>query len=93
MSQWPPGRVAFSRALYRSLESYKPEFYDGRVLVYAAKTQPFFHLWQVEVTWSKIAPAVEFHHVWGVHQDMMLTDRAERMGVHLRGYLAAFASA
>jgi thioesterase domain-containing protein len=90
MAQWPQSRVPFTRALYHALATYKPEPYEGRVLVYTARNQPLLHHWQVENCWAKIAPGAEFHSIWGRHQEMFDSDRARGMGSHLRDYLTAF---
>ena len=89
LAQWPPARAAFSRALHRALDLYEPELYGGRVLVYAAKTQPLFRWLQVEACWTRIAPNIEVRYVWGTHQDMMERGRATIMGKDLSDYLAA----
>jgi thioesterase domain-containing protein len=88
LSHWPPKRAAFSRALYAALEKYEPKPYAGRVLVVAAKTQPLFHLLQVDAAWRKIAPATETIKVYGTHQDMLDEPRARALGARLLEYLA-----
>jgi thioesterase domain-containing protein len=88
LSHWPRKRAAFSRALYAALEVYEPTTYTGRVLVFVAKTQPLFHLLQVEAAWRKIAPAMEAIKVYGTHQDMMDDPRARALGGCLLEYFS-----
>jgi thioesterase domain-containing protein len=85
---WPPKRLPFIRSLYRAIEEYYPEPYDGRVLVYLAKVQCFFHLWQVDNCWRKVAPAADFHVIPCMHDDMFKDEFPGQMGMHLRHYLS-----
>ena len=85
---WPAKRLPFIRSVYRAIEEYHPKPYDGRVLVYLAKVQCFFHLWQVDNCWRKIAPTAEFHTIHCMHDDMFKDGNPEQMGLHLRQYLS-----
>jgi hypothetical protein len=89
-SAWPPNRLPLIRSLYRAGEVYYPKAYDGRVLVYLATIESFFHLWQVEACWAHIAPKVDFHSVYCMHESMFEKDLAKQMGQHLRQYLLNF---
>jgi thioesterase domain-containing protein len=66
-----PDHVAFMRRLYEIQFNYVPKPYDGRVLVFVAKTQPLLHYRQVEAAWRKIAPQAEIVHVEGSHTTIM----------------------
>jgi thioesterase domain-containing protein len=68
---WPDGQVSFARALYDAIESYVPKTYDGRVLLYAAKTRPLSELSPLEAMWAKISPAIETVHVGGTHLTLL----------------------
>ena len=92
-SAWPANRLPLIRSLYRAGEVYYPKPYDGRVLVYLARIQSFFHLWQVDACWAKIAPKTDFHSVYCMHEYMFEKDLAKQMGQHLRQYLLNFAEA
>jgi thioesterase domain-containing protein len=86
-SNWPAKRLPFIRSLYDAVAQYYPKPYDGRVLVYLAKVQSFFHLWQVDVCWASIAPQAEFHSVSGMHANMFQERIQRQMGLHMREYL------
>jgi hypothetical protein len=47
----PEAQVSFMKALFNALYEYTPQKYTGPVLVYAAKTQPLYHLFQFEAVW------------------------------------------
>ena len=66
-----PDHVAFIKALYDAHLGYVPRHYPGRVLVFAAKTQPLFYLQQVKAAWAKIAPSSEFVDINGTHVSIM----------------------
>ncbi|HXS07161.1 MAG TPA: thioesterase domain-containing protein [Rhizomicrobium sp.] len=86
-SAWPPNRLPLIRSLYRAGEVYYPKPYDGRVLVYLATIQSLFHLWQVEACWARIAPKIDFHSIYCMHEHMFEKDLPKQMGLHLREYL------
>jgi hypothetical protein len=69
------------------VELYKPKTYDGRVLIYLAKVQSFFHLWQVEPCWKSIASAADFHPVSCMHDHMFREETPKQIGLHLQEYL------
>ncbi|HJU18776.1 MAG TPA: thioesterase domain-containing protein [Stellaceae bacterium] len=68
---WPDRQVSFARALYDAIESYVPQSYGGRVLLYAAKTRPLSQLSPIESIWAKITPAVETVRIAGTHLTML----------------------
>jgi hypothetical protein len=63
--------AAFVKALFESQFNYIPKKDLGRVIVCAAKTQPLMHLYQVEATWRKIAPAAELLKFKGTHKSLV----------------------
>ncbi len=86
-SAWPVKRLPFIQSLYHAVAQYNPKPYDGRVLVYLAKVQCFFHLWQVDVCWASIAPKADFHSVSCMHANMFQQDIQRQMGLYFREYL------
>jgi thioesterase domain-containing protein len=66
-----PDHAAFMRRLYEIQFNYVPKPYDGRVLVFVAKTGPLLLYRQVEAAWRKIAPQAEIVHVDGSHTTIM----------------------
>ena len=83
----PAQQAAFARGLFAALEDYIPQPYDGRVLIYAAKTQPLFHLLQVDVAWGKIAPKIETLYLEGTHLAMVREPEVSRLAAHFRAEL------
>lgn len=59
MPGWRGDKADFVVALYNALRLYVPAPYDGRVVVYEAKTQPLDHLRQVGAVWRKVARQAE----------------------------------
>jgi thioesterase domain-containing protein/acyl carrier protein len=64
---YSPGHIGFMNALYRALCAYGPQPYPGRVLVYKSRTQPLYHLLEVERAWQALASDVEVVIVPGTH--------------------------
>ncbi len=77
--------AAFVDTLFESQFSYVPKEYLGRVVVCAAKTQPFTYLFQVEATWRKIAPAVEIVKFNGTHESLVHPPDGLAVAQYLRG--------
>jgi thioesterase domain-containing protein len=92
-SALPPKQAEFARALFDALERYEPKAYNGRVLVYAARTQPLFHLLQVDATWGKIAATIDTVYVDGTHRSILDEPRVTVLATHLREQLAGLALA
>ncbi|MEI9930561.1 MAG: thioesterase domain-containing protein [Rhizomicrobium sp.] len=92
-SRWPPQQAAFVRSLFDVIESYEPKPYTGKVLVYSARSQAFFHPGQVEATWKNIAARIDFVDVDGTHVTMIREPRVARLAVHLRKQLASITRA
>lgn len=81
---WPDGQLSFTRALYDAVETYVPKAYDGRVLLYAAKTRPLFRPFPVEAAWAKVAPIIETVHVNGTHLTMVYEPSVAALAGDLR---------
>src|SRR5579863_709617 len=88
-SGWLAEQVSFARKLYAANEAYVPRSYDGAVIVYAAKTQPLFHLLQVEATWSRVCSAIETVRVEGTHLSFLRQPRVSAVANDLRSRLEA----
>ncbi|MGH7088216.1 MAG: alpha/beta fold hydrolase [Stellaceae bacterium] len=87
-SSWSDSQVSFMKALFDALCRYVPREYGGRVLVYAAKTEPLYHLLQVGAGWSKIAARSEVVQIGGTHVSLNEKPHIERLADHLRRRLA-----
>jgi thioesterase domain-containing protein len=87
---WPHAHVLFARSLHDAVEAYVPKAYHGRVLVYAAKTQPFYHLLQVDAAWESISTRIEIVHIDGTHRSMLREPRVICVANHLRERLTEF---
>jgi thioesterase domain-containing protein len=84
---WLPEQISFARRLYAANEAYVPRPYNGRVIVYAAKTQPLFHLLQVEATWGKVCSAMETVRIDGTHLSFLYEPRVSAVASDLRSRL------
>ena len=89
----PPDQAAFAKSLFEAVERYEPKPYSGRVLVYVAKTQPFFSPEQVEITWRSIAKTIATVRVSGSHTTMIREPRVGALASHLRPRLATLSLA
>lgn len=84
---WPSEQMPFVRALHSSLRAYVPARYDGRVLVYEARTQPLTHLLQIGATWKTLARrseivVLEAHHS-SIFQEPSLSTLANHLLMRL----------
>ena len=86
-SKLPVEQAAFARALFAATQDYVPDFYDGRVLVFAAKTHPLFHLHQVDVAWRKIARFSDTVYMKATHLSMLRAPQVYDLSAHLRAYI------
>jgi thioesterase domain-containing protein len=90
-SYYSDGQLAFMRALYRAIKKYVPkEQYSGRVLVYAAQTQPLYHLLDVEAIWAKMVSRLEVVPVRGTHESIIKERHVGALADHLREHLTEF---
>ena len=64
-------QVKFMGALFNALYTYISKPYHGRVLLFKAKTEPLYHLLEVEKKWSKIASQLEVIPVRGTHDNIV----------------------
>ena len=66
-SNYSSGQTGFMNGLFNALLAYTPQPYDGPVLVFKSRTQPLYHLLEVERSWAKIASDIEVVVVPGTH--------------------------
>jgi hypothetical protein len=84
----PEAQVSFMNTLFNALYEYTPQEYSGPVLVYAAKTQPLHHLFQVEAVWAKIAARIEVVPISGTHVSILEEPHVIALADHLGKRLA-----
>jgi thioesterase domain-containing protein len=84
---WLPEHVSFARKLYDAGNAYIPKPYEGRVIVYAAKTQPLFRPLQVEAAWGQVCSAIETVRIDGTHSSFLRQPRVLALASDLRARL------
>jgi thioesterase domain-containing protein len=77
--------AAFVKTLFKNQFNYVPKQYRGRVVACVAKTQPLTHLFQVEATWRKIAPAAEVVEFKGTHTSLIHPPNGLAVAEYLTG--------
>jgi len=82
-------RADFMRTLYTSFKNYVAKPYHGRVLLYQSRTEPLTHLFEVDRTWSGIAPNVEVVRVPGTHTSLIQPPHVQVLARDLKRRLAA----
>jgi len=60
------------------------------VLLYQAKTQPLYHLLEVDRAWGRIARHLEVVKVRGTHVSLVREPYVRPIAAHLRHVLATF---
>ena len=80
--------VAFMNAMYAALHRYVPKAYAGQVLLYQAKTQPLYHLLEVDRAWGRIARHLEVVKVRGTHVSLVREPYVRPIAAHLRHVLS-----
>ena len=81
---WSREQTGFIRALWNAMRTYVPKPYPGRVILYEARIQPFFHLLQLGAAWRKIAPNVEIVPLRGGHGSILRQPNVSVLTAHLR---------
>ena len=89
-SYFSDSQVKFMGALFNALHAYISKPYHGRVLLYKAKTEPLYHLLEVEKKWSKITSQLEVIPVRGTHDNIVREPYVRAVAESLREVLAAF---
>jgi thioesterase domain-containing protein len=88
LRNFTPDHAAFVKTLFKSQFEHVPKKYLGRVVVCVAKTQPLTHLFQVEATWRKIAPAAEVVEFEGTHTSLVHPPSGLAVAEYLTGVLS-----
>jgi thioesterase domain-containing protein len=92
-SYFTDSQVAFMKGLFIACKVYTAKEYGGRVLLYAAQTQPLYHLLEVELAWAKIAPRLAVVPVPGTHESILREPYLHPLAESLREHLAEFRGA
>jgi thioesterase domain-containing protein len=82
-------QVSFMKGLFAACKAYQAHEYKGRVLLYAAQTQPLYHLLEVELAWAKIAPRLTVIPARGTHESIVREPHVLTVAESLRLHLAA----
>jgi thioesterase domain-containing protein len=90
---YSPGHIGFMNALYRALRAYVPQPYAGRVLVYKSRTQPLYHLLEVERAWQTLASRMEVVVVPGTHISLVRQPYIRAVAEDLRNCLSRIGNA
>jgi thioesterase domain-containing protein len=88
LRNFTPDHAAFVKTLFKNQFKHVPKKYLGRVVVCRAKTQPLTHLFQVEATWRKIAPAAEVVEFEGTHTSLIHPPNGLAIAEYLTGALS-----
>src|SRR5262249_42833689 len=83
-------QVDFMKALFVACRAYHAKEYRGRVLLYAAQTQPLYHLLEVELAWAKVAPRLLVIPARGTHESIVREPHVRPLAVDLAAHLAEF---
>jgi thioesterase domain-containing protein len=83
LERFNPHHVAFMKSLYEAQLNYVPKHYDGKLIVFAARTQGLLHLRQVKVVWHAIASAAEIVDVSSTHTSMMFPPKIQAVAAYL----------
>jgi thioesterase domain-containing protein len=65
----PAAYQALLNRMYRALATYKPEPYEGKVILLRAKVPTLYRSQDIRMGWQAVAGGVEVHHVPGRHDD------------------------
>jgi acyl transferase domain-containing protein/NADPH:quinone reductase-like Zn-dependent oxidoreductase/thioesterase domain-containing protein/acyl carrier protein len=86
-SHFSEGQVRFMRALFDSLHAYKASPYPGSVLLFKARTEPLYHLLEVEKRWSQFASDLQVVEVRGTHSSIVWETRVGAVAAVLKPVL------
>ena len=89
-SEYSERQLQFSQSLFSALHRYIPKPYKGRVVVYQSKTQPLYHLLEVDRCWRKLAPQAEIVPVKGTHVSLIDQFHVDPIAQHLAQRLKEF---
>src|SRR5437879_508964 len=83
-------QLQFSQSLFSALHRYIPKPYGGRVVAYQSKTEPLYHLLEVDRCWRKLSPQVEIVQVKGTHVSLIDRFHVDPIAQHLAQRLKEF---
>ena len=89
-SHFSDSQIKFMGALFNALYAYVSRRYAGRVLLFKAKTEPLYHLLEVDKRWSEIAQNLEVISVRGTHVTIVREPYVLAVAEHLKVALARF---
>ncbi len=70
--EFSPQALAFMESFYTAVATLCPTHrYDGRVLLYQGRTEPLYHLLEVDRAWNQIAQNLEVVRVKGTHGSLL----------------------
>ena len=84
LGRFTPDQRLFMKRLYGALLAYKPQNYEGDVVVYEARTTPLLHLPQVGEVWRQLAPRSKIISVKGTHVSILRHGRVHALADDLR---------
>jgi thioesterase domain-containing protein len=67
------------RRLKMSFHRYRPEYYDGDILLFRANTRPLFHSLSRDLGWSRVARTVTVHAIPGDHMTILRSPGREQI--------------
>ena len=74
--------------LYEATVRYVAKPYTGRVLLYQSRTEPLYHLFEVDRVWRRLASDVTIVSVGGTHLSMIREPHVRRLAADLKQRLA-----
>jgi acyl transferase domain-containing protein/NADPH:quinone reductase-like Zn-dependent oxidoreductase/thioesterase domain-containing protein/NAD(P)-dependent dehydrogenase (short-subunit alcohol dehydrogenase family)/acyl carrier protein len=89
-SHFSDAQIKFMGALLAALYAFKARPYAGRVLLFKAKTEPLYHLLEVEKKWKTFAKDLEVVTVGGTHESIVREPYVRAVASALKPVLAAF---
>jgi thioesterase domain-containing protein len=87
-SNWSPAEWELMRYLNDALRRYVPKPYAGRVLLYRSRTEPLYHLFEVDRVWRHLSSDVTTIRVPGTHLTLIREPHVARLAADLRARLA-----
>jgi thioesterase domain-containing protein/NAD(P)-dependent dehydrogenase (short-subunit alcohol dehydrogenase family)/acyl carrier protein len=81
--EFSPQALAFMESFYNAVQRYVPHRYAGRVLLYQGRTEPLYHLLEVDRAWNQIAQNLEVVRVKGTHGSLLDDGRVQPIAEHL----------
>jgi thioesterase domain-containing protein len=89
-SHFSDSQVKFMGALFNALYAYVSQPYAGRVVLFRAKTEPLYHLLEVDKRWSQVARNLVVIPVRGTHSSIVKEPCVRAVADHLKDLLAPY---